>query len=76
MLRKTLSKAQQWARERFLLKGFLTDAISKIENAVLAKGTLPLEGRQLNLAQNHLIEMLKGFDKNQGESKSQYMKLK
>jgi hypothetical protein len=71
-----LSKAQLWARERFLLKGFLVDAISKAERAVLAKGTLPIESRLLTLAQNHLLEMLREFDKNQTESKKQYLRLK
>jgi hypothetical protein len=76
MKKKVLSKAQQWAAERFLTKGHITNSLNHCERIILAKGTLPIESRRLTLAVNHLQEILKDFESNQAESKQQFMKLK
>lgn len=75
MVKTKLTKAQQWARERFLTKGHLTLARDNFEHMILQKSTLPSEMRALTLAVNHLQELLKDFDKNSKESKKQFMKV-
>ncbi len=70
-----LSKAQQWARERFLMKGHIKLAIDNFEAMILSPTTLPQEMRCLSLAVNHLQAIMKDIDKNSKESKAQYMRI-